>query len=120
METPHSAPHRADKHDGLDPKGKLDTMSVGYPAGKANIDARAGFIAQSVRDALDEAVRFKAWLDERSVADLVALGYTADEAGLLKASFAELTELSDLARGRRSQPSPSDFFWNAKHLMGVN
>jgi hypothetical protein len=95
-------------------------MSVGYVVDKAAVDRRAGFVAQSIRDALAEATKFKSWLDQRTVADLVALGYSNSEATLLKAAFFELDALSQVAHGAAPPAGPSDFFYNARLLIGVN
>lgn len=94
-------------------------MTVGYPVDKGNIDSRAGEIAVGVRDALDRATRFSAWLDGKTVSELEGYGYTTAEANLLKASFIDLAKLNQVATGKIGQPGANDFFWNAKNLTGV-
>ena len=66
---------------------------VGFPADKAALDARAGNLAVQLRDSLDAAARLKSWLDTKTEADLVALGYTAAEVAVLKSAYTDLAAL---------------------------
>ncbi len=95
-------------------------MAVGSPADKAAIDARSAYLAVQIRDTLDAASRLKLFLDGKSVADLEALGYTADEAAVLKSAFTDLDNLRSVATGGQTVPAANNFlFWSSK-LVGVN
>jgi hypothetical protein len=43
----------------------------------------------------------------------------ATNAGLVIASFADLTNLNAVAKGQQAQPAASNFFFNAAKLMGT-
>lgn len=93
---------------------------VGFPADKAALDARAGNIAIQLRDCLDAAARLKSWLDTKTEADLVALGYTAAEVAVLKSAFTDLAALRAVATAGQTVPAVNNFlFWSAQ-LCGVN
>lgn len=93
---------------------------LGFPTDKNNIDSRAGFLALTLRDTLADIVNVKTWLDTQQDADLTALGYSAAEVTLLRASFVDMFNLANIAHGQGTQPAASDFFWNAKHLTGLS
>lgn len=93
---------------------------VGFPTDKNTLDARAGNIAIQVRDSLDAASRLKAWLDTKTEADLVALGYTSAEVAVLKSAFTDLSALRSVATAGQTVPTANNFlFWSAQ-LCGVN
>lgn len=93
---------------------------VGFPTDKATLDARAGNIAIQVRDSLDAASRLKAWLDTKTEADLVALGYTSAEVAVIKSAFTDLAALRAVATAGQTVPAVNNFlFWSAQ-LCGVN
>ena len=94
-------------------------MSVGFPTDKVTIDARAGQIAQSIRNILkDDVVNFKTWLDSVSDASLITAGYTQSEVDLLRASFTDLDNLRKVATAVQST-GVNDFFFNSKKLTGA-
>ncbi|HNW62740.1 MAG TPA: hypothetical protein PKJ32_07045 [Piscinibacter sp.] len=93
---------------------------VGFPTDKNTLDARAGNIAIQVRDSLDAASRLKAWLDTKTEADLVALGYTSAEVAVIKSAFTDLAALRSVATAGQTVPAVNNFlFWSAQ-LCGVN
>lgn len=93
---------------------------VGFPTDKNTLDARAGNIATQVRDSLDAASRLKAWLDTKTEADLVALGYTSAEVAVLKSAFTDLAALRAVATAGQTVGTANNFlFWSAQ-LCGVN
>lgn len=95
-------------------------MAVGFGADKAAIDARAGHHAMTIRDTLDEAARVKTWLDGKTEAELVALGYTATEVATLKSAYTDLDNLRKIANGTQAQPTASNFLFWAARLVGLN
>ena len=95
-------------------------MSVGFPAGKTEIDLRSGQAVVNLRESMDTIVLIKAWLDEQTDASLLGLNYTQAEVNLLKAAFTDLSNLIGVARGTRTQPGASDFFVNARKLTALS
>jgi hypothetical protein len=98
-------------------------MSVGYPVTKTDLDNRMGALIVNVRDALNACVLFKALLDDTSIlpdATLTALGYSAGEITQIRAAFASMKSLSDISRAATTQPSTNDFWFDAKHVAGLN
>jgi hypothetical protein len=96
-------------------------MAIGFPQMKPDIDARAGQLVLTCRNNLRDIVQFKAWLDLSVNTDLalIALGYTQSEVTLLRASFTDLSKLSGIANATQVQAATSDFFFNAKSLVGL-
>ncbi len=93
---------------------------AGFPSTKDVLDARMGNLAVQVRDALDAAVRLKAWLDTKTEADLVELGYTSAEVAVIKSAFTDLAALRAVANAQQSVPTANNFlFWSAQ-LCGIN
>lgn len=95
-------------------------MSIGFPAGKAEIDSRAGQLAVDLRDNLRNIEAFHDWLDRRGDDDLTEAGYSDEDIALLRASFADLSALAKLARAQGTLPQANDFWFNAGHLLGVS
>lgn len=93
---------------------------LGFPTNKIDVDSRAGQLALTLRDTFTDIVTMKAWLDTQTDAQLTALGYSAAEVTLLRASFVDMFNLANIAHGQGTQPAASDFFWNAKHLTGLS
>jgi hypothetical protein len=98
-------------------------MSVGYPVTRTDLDNRMGGMIVAVRDALNACVQFKALLDDTTVlpdATLTGLGYSAGDITQLRAAFAAMKSLSDISRSAATQPAVNDFWFDAKHLAGLN
>ncbi len=97
-------------------------MAVGFPAGKPEIDNRAGGLVTALRDDLYRCSQFStllqsggAWTD----ANLILLGYTQAEVTTLKAAFTDLTSLYNVAHANGTVLASNDFFFSAKLLCGV-
>lgn len=95
-------------------------MSVGYPAGKNDIDMRAGGLVQQLRDNFAAITTFNSWLVATPDANLVALGYTAGEVATLKSGIGDLATLAALSKGTGTQAATKDSFQFAKLLVGVS
>lgn len=95
----------------------------GYPITKVDLDNRMGQTVLAARQALVEVARFKAMLDDSTIlpdATLTSLGYSAGEITQLRAAFTDLKKLYDISTGAATQASTNDFWFNAKHLTGLN
>lgn len=97
-------------------------MAAGYAVDKVSLDNRVGQLVSGVRHALADIVAFKALLDDTTILPdsvLTTLGYSAGEITQLRAAFADLKKLSDVANGTATQSAVNDFWFNAKHLTGI-
>jgi hypothetical protein len=94
-------------------------MAAGWPADKNTIDQRAGQVVIALRQALDEVVGFKSFLDRTPDPTLAALGYSEGDIATLKSGITDLATLRALAHAQATQPAPNDFFFFAKNLTGV-
>ena len=106
---------------------------TGLPVSHNEINRVAGTAVLDVVNALGEAVKVGQMLNDTGrgfgQANLTAnFEFTADEAGLIIASLSDLANLSAIAHGTAGFAvqigagplGPSDFFFNAKLLLGVN
>lgn len=103
-------------------------MAIGYPMTKIDLDNRMGGHVQTLRAALLAPVTFKNnFFDDATLgtdAFLAALGYTGSVSSLeiqqIRAAYADMKKLSDIANGTATQSATNDFWFNAKHLLGYN
>jgi hypothetical protein len=100
---------------------------AGNPYTAANINDRAGSLAYSVWAALEEARRFKLWLDDSSHNDAAigpsGVGVTTTDLTVIRNSFADVAGSSGLwavAHGTFAPGGASNYFANAKLLTGLN
>lgn len=72
-------------------------MTVGFVVDKGSLDSRVGEAARNLAVTLASIRKIKLWLDDNpgydATSDLVALGYTEDEAYLLHTVFTQLDEI---------------------------
>ena len=93
---------------------------AGIPISKDIINARVGYLAKTLRDTFSEIERVNSYLaDDDNTAALTAMGFSQDELTLVRAAFADLAKLSRVARAQDIQAQPNDYYWNAKHLTGI-
>jgi hypothetical protein len=97
----------------------VEVMSVGFPVDKNTIDQRVGSLAWQLRSTFDQIQLVKSWLDGQTDAALTALGYSAADITLLRASYTDLNNLGKIAHAQATQPAANDFFFNASKLLGV-
>lgn len=93
-------------------------MAIGIIPDKAAVDQRLGQCALAVNDALETAALLKAWLDTKSEADFVALGYTAGEYAQAVSALADLNQLRTIYRGDADLDTAKDFRTFARLLYG--
>jgi hypothetical protein len=97
--------------------------TAGYQITKADLDNRMGGAVVTLRDALITIVALKAELDDATIlpdATLTTLGYSGADITLIRAAFTDLSKLNDISRAVATQASTNDFWFNAKHLAGLN
>jgi len=93
-------------------------MSVGYPAGKNEIDFRVAGLVQVLRDTLVGVDNFNAFLATKTDTELQALGYSAADVTALRGGLADLVNLAATVRGQRAQTPASNFLFNAVKFLG--
>jgi hypothetical protein len=98
-------------------------VAIGFEINKAGIDQRAGGLVLALRDDLYRCAQFCDLLNDTSIfandAALIAYGYTQAEVTLLRAAFTDLKALYSVAHAAGTVGSANDFFFSAKHLVGV-
>jgi hypothetical protein len=94
-------------------------MSVGLPVTKQEIDSRAGDIARSFQAAFDNVAILAMYLDATPDADLVTLGYSANEVATLKTAWVDLVQLGTIWTGAAGLPAPKDFRAFVRRIWGV-
>lgn len=98
-------------------------MSIGYPINKTDLDNSMGRMIINVRDSLKTCVAFKVLLDDTTIlpdATLTTLGYSSGEITSIRAAFTAMNNLNNIGHGTGTQASTNDFFFDAKHLTGIN
>ncbi len=99
-------------------------MSAGYPIAKTDLDLRMGAMIVAVRDSLEACVLFKALLDDSTILGnstlTTTLSYSPTEDTQIRAAFSAMKSLRDISRGLATQPATNDFWFDAKHLGGLN
>jgi len=93
-------------------------MSVGLNPTKADIDNQAGYIARDLDSATSRCLEFKDYLDGKQEADLVALGFTPEEVGILKSAFTDAAKLAQIFRGVIADPAAYDYRTFLKQIWG--
>ena len=97
--------------------------TAGYPWSKTDLDNMMGRLLVAVRDDLLACKSLKVQLDDATLltdANLTLLGYTSGDETLIRAAFSDIVKLWDISTAAATQASTNDFWFNAKHLMGLN
>lgn len=94
-------------------------MAAGYQTAKADVNNRAGNVAIHLRDAIQDAANFKAWLDTQLDADLIALGFVQADVNTLRSAMSDLAQLQQIYIGAINLATAKDFRTFAKLLAGV-
>jgi len=92
---------------------------VGIQVTKAQINEWVGSAALDVALAFNRVRQVKAWLDTQAVEDLVALGFTEQEAATIKSAYADLARAAAIGMGADVQGEPYDFTTFARRLWGL-
>lgn len=99
-------------------------MAAGLPAGVSDLNRALGQAIVNVAQSLDACLALNTMLNDTDrfggANGLTTSGlYVATDSSLVMASFADMANLYKVAHGQQAQPGASDFFFNAKKLMGV-
>ena len=93
-------------------------MSVGLNPSKGEIDQQSGVIARDLDSATSRCLDFKNYLDGKADEDLVALGYTPEEVGILKSAFTDAAKVAAIFRGITSEATLYDYRTFLKQIWG--
>lgn len=93
-----------------------------------NLQDRAGAIVAGLWNSLEEARRFKLWLDDSIHSDTIlgpsgSIGVPTADLTIIRTSFADLAGSSGLyavAHGTFAPSGTSNYFFTAKNLTGLN
>lgn len=93
---------------------------AGLEVTKAELDNVAGSVARSLFNVMGNVQQVKAWLDTKTVGDLEALGYTTNDANVLKSAYADLAELANVFNGGAPAHTTAHAFRTfAQRLIGI-
>ena len=93
-------------------------MNIGIQVTKDQINAVAGNLALDIADVGSRVTQFKAWLDTKSVEDLEALGFTAEEAAVIKSAYADAAQHIAIFTGAAALAQAKDFRLFLRQLWG--
>jgi hypothetical protein len=99
-------------------------MAAGLPGTMADVNRMCGQGVLDVAMSLTRALAIGVMLNDPQryggISGLQAnLGFAAPDAALLVNSYTDMGNLYAVAHGQQPQAGASDFFWNAKLLMGA-
>lgn len=95
-------------------------MPLGIPLTQADVNNAGGDIARRINVAFDLVADFKAWLDQRSSAQLQAdYGFTSTEADTLKSAFADLEQLRTIYEGTAALAVAKNFRTFTQRVWGL-
>jgi hypothetical protein len=92
-------------------------MAIGLPVDKATLDVQSGDVARRLNIAFQDVFDMGYYLDGKSEADLVELGYTAQEVAVLKTAYTDLVQLAQIYRGELALAAAKDFRAFARQLF---
>lgn len=97
----------------------------GYPVTRTDLDNLMGRLVVALRDDFIAIASFKAQLDDTSlltdtVLQAAPINYSSADTTQIRASFTDLAKLWDISRAAATQSATNDFWFNAKHLAGLN
>lgn len=100
---------------------------AGYTLTALDVNQRAAALALGLWTALDEAHKFKLWLDDSAHTDTVlgpsGVGVTTADLLVIRNAFADLAGASGLyavSHGTFAPSGASNYFTNARLLTGIN
>jgi len=94
-------------------------VSAGTPVDRNDIDLAIGTLAAAWNDNMHRIKQLQAALDQRTAADLMALGYSTDEAGLIKSAIAALGKSVDVTRGQLVKNDTEDLTVFSSRVWGL-
>ena len=92
---------------------------IGIQYTKANVNELVGSTALDIAAAFTRVRQVKTWLDTQTVDDLVALGFSLEEATVIKSAYTDLSRAAAIGMGLDVQSEPYDFTTFARRLWGL-
>ena len=94
-------------------------MAIGLNPTKSEIDTMCGVVARDIQKALDRVEAFKYWLDAKTDADLIALGYTAGEVATLRSAWGDAAQIAHIYKGELNLTLAKDFRTFIRQVWGL-
>lgn len=94
-------------------------MAVGLTPSKSEIDTIAGVVARDLHAALRKVEAFQYFLNGKSDAELVTIGYTVDEVAVLRSAFGDAMELNRIYKGNQLLSVVKDFRTFLRQIFGM-
>lgn len=91
---------------------------AGIGVTKEQVNAVAGQIALDIADTGQRVQAFKAWLDTKTVEDMERMGFTTEEATLIKSAYADAFQHIAIFTGQATLAQPKDFRVFLQQLWG--
>ena len=95
-------------------------MAAGIVVTKQEVDAAAGSIARDLHGIVARATELKAWLDGKTDADLIALGYVQADVDAIRSAFADAAQLGAIYNGSAALAVAKNFGTFLKRLAGLS
>ena len=86
---------------------------------KAEIDVQAGVIARALQKAINDVLQFKYFLDGKTDADLINLGFVQADVDVLRSAYSDLASLASVYQGVTPVAGAKDFRAFARRLWGM-
>lgn len=95
---------------------------AGYTVNGQVVANEVGNAALALRNALEKVRLVKLWLDDQTDAVLLASPYNMSQAdiNLTRAAMTDLDKLRLIGAAAAVQATASDFWFNARHVTGLN
>lgn len=97
----------------------MPILAIGLPVTKDSLNRVLGTVCQQLEVNFDVIENLKGWSDNTQQADIEALGFTADEAYLIKVLIDDLHQLRTLYGGVATLANVKDFRTQARKAWGL-
>ena len=97
-------------------------MAVGFPTDAQTINAVAAQTILNLREGFAQIVRLKQYLDGETDQELVDNSdglWDMNDVAVLNSAITDLYNLHRVALGQQTQENPSDFFYFAREITGI-
>jgi len=94
-------------------------MAVGLNVTKQDVDIVAGSIAKDLNITFGRITSFKAWLDSKTDAELITLGYVQADVDALRSAYGDANQLATIFNGTATLGVAKDFRTFLKRVWGL-
>lgn len=97
----------------------MPILAIGLPVTKESLNRALGTVCQQLEVNFDVIENLKGWSDNTQQSDIETLGFTADEAYLMKVVIDDLYQLRTLYAGAATLAEVKDFRTQARKAWGL-